>query len=148
MAGTFYFTAISSGVAPSGGAGFLGANGFTYGGGIGPQGNDAEWLYTFIVPAGTDDSVRVALGRPGTLRRFTVDIPVGFNSLLVPTVISVAINGVNTALSLSIPAGTDGVFSIDVPVAVTLPAALSFHGESPGSGLGESITGSSSVEFL
>ena len=89
--------------------------------------------------------LRIPLPRAGVVRRFRVSAV--FNNLDGSCVLSVAINGVATALTLTYAAGETGDKFIDIPVSVVGGDEFSFLADATATTVGQ-IDLSSSAEFV
>ncbi len=94
-------------------------------------GNTWEGIYQsrFTAP---DPSLRISAPRSGILRR--LEVYVSANTLSDTCVVTVQVDGANTALTVTYAAGETGRKTVDVPVAVSQGQDLSLLTQANGAG--------------
>jgi len=84
----------------------------------------------------------------GTLKDLLVSIVAGDNTLSGDFVVTVFLNGVATALTVTYPAGTDGDLSITTDIAVSANDKFSFVMDATAAGAGSVTSIQMSSRFI
>jgi len=114
-------------------------------GALGPN-NNVEGIYNFSFPSPfPNPGRRIPLPEAGTLDRLRIDVDA--NSLDGASSITVLVNGVDTALSLTYAPAESGAKSLDVAVPVMAGDQVSYRVDTLGSTTGLFGRFSATVEF-